>query len=150
MTSIKEKRISKSEYRKNLTDAIADDFINTVLATAMVDAYADWFIKETFNYVVAGKKAYRMYPAHDSNSPKHDEAISDIKFGTWHHMYLKDNNLQYGMPNERWSSTMLSIGVTKASIVNIICDHCINNSKYLEVTKQSGIKRDLKWEGYEE
>lgn len=147
MTSIKEKRISKKEYRKNQTDLIAEKYIND--KNLLVDEYAENFIKEVFNYAIAGKKAYRMYAAHDVNSSKRNEAVLDMKFGTWHHMYLFDKNIKYGLPNKEWSNTELCNGITKETMIYTICHECIINESYLEVTKLCGIKRDLKWEGYE-
>ena len=142
MNNSKRRREPIMVMRKRECNKLADIYISGLETKGyMIDAYADDFIRRVFERVLISNKAYRVYHALDKNSPYYDEARSDIKFGTKHHMYLSDNNLTHGMPDAKWLTTTLSFGMTKAEAIDFVCDEIINDIKYYNFVKAVKIKR---------
>lgn len=131
-----------AEKRKIECKKISDLFINHLISNGYdVDDYAKDFIDSIFQRVLVGPKAYRVYDAHDQNSKWYNVAAKTIKEGTLHHMYLKDNNLQYGIVRDSWCKQKLSTGQTKEEIVNAISDLICSRRFYLKFVAMMGIKR---------
>ena len=142
MNNSKRRREPIMVMRKRECNKLADAYISGLETKGyMIDAYANDFIRRVFERVLISNKAYRVYHALDKNSLYYDEARSDIKFGTKHHMYLSENNLIHGMPDANWLTTTLSLGMTKAEAIDFVCDEIINDIKYYNFVKAVKIKR---------
>lgn len=124
------------EKRKTDCEKLSTKWIEWAKGKGMViDDYCEWFIKGVIERVLIGPKAYRMYFAHDPSCEDYDEARKDIKFGTTHHMFLKDTGKVHGMPTREWNSHRMSNGLTRLGTTNLVCDHLINNPMFLKYVK---------------
>lgn len=131
-----------SKKRENECKKISLQFISHLETKGYnVDDYAKFFIDAIFQRILVGPKAYRVYDAHDVNSQWHESAKQTIAEGTLHHMYLKDNNLTYGLVRDSWCKEKLSIGYTKEETVNRITDLICSKTFYLKFVKLMGINR---------
>lgn len=141
------KFVKVADFRKIKVNEISNAYIAEKKQLGIIiDEYTEWFIKESFYYILGGKKAYRVYAAHDVNSCKHDEAIGDMRYGTVHHMFLLDKHIKASFPTTQWMNERLSNQLTKKAMVDAICDVIINNKDYSEFIGSIGIRRDTKWE----
>lgn len=135
-------RLPISEMRKNVCSTIAVKFMDTLVKKGYtIDDYTNWFISSVFERILAGPKAYRVYEAHDPSSKWYVSAKRIIKEGTLHHMYLKDNDLQYGIIRDKWCKEKLSIGKTKEETVYAIAELICSNNYFLNAVKHMQIKR---------
>lgn len=131
-----------TERRKNACRALSTQFINKVKADGwQIDDYTDWFIDSVFQRILVGPKAYRVYDAHDPESKWYNTAYDTIKDGTLHHMYLKDNGLQYGLVRDSWCNQLLSTGLTKEETVYNIAELVCNNTWFRNFVEKIGIRR---------
>ena len=135
-------RLPISEMRKNVCSTIAVKFMDTLIKKGYtIDDYTKWFISSVFERILAGPKAYRVYEAHDPSSQWYVSAKRIIKEGTLPHMYLKDNDLQYGIVRDKWCKEKLSIGKTKEETVYAIAELICSNNYFLNAVKHMQIKR---------
>lgn len=141
------KFVKIADYRKIKVNEISNAYIAEKRQLGIeIDEYTEWFIKESFYYILGERKAYRVYAAHDVNSCRHDEAIGDMRYGTVHHMFLLDKHITVGFPTTQWMDERLSNQLTKKAMVDAICDVIINNKDYSDFVGSIGIRRDTNWE----
>lgn len=131
-----------AEQRKNKCKIVSTRFINKLRNDGyVVDEYAEWFIDSVFQRILVGPKAYRVYDAHDPESKWFNVAYDTIKDGTLHHMYLKDNNLLYGLVRDSWCNQLLSTGLSKEETVYNIAEIICSHKWFLNFVIQMRIKR---------
>ena len=131
-----------AERRKNACRVVSTRFINKIKSDGWnVDEYADWFIDSVFQRILVGPKAYRVYDAHDPESRWFSTAFDIIKDGTLHHMYLKDNKLQYGLVRDKWCNELLSTGLSKEETVYNIAELICSNAWFRRFVERVGIRR---------
>lgn len=131
-----------AEKRRLICKNLSNQFINKVRNDGWnIDDYTAEFIDAVFQRILVGPKAYRVYDAHDPNSKWHNKAIRTIKDGTLHHMYLKDNNLTYGIVRDSWCKQLLSNGQTKEELVYNIAELICSKSFFLDFVTKLQIKR---------
>lgn len=141
-TNLTSQKLPISQVRKNVCNTISASFMDNLSKKGYaLDEYTIWFIESIFERILAGPKAYRVYEAHDTESQWYASANRIIREGTLHHMYLKDNNIQYGLVRDSWCKQVLSIGKTKEETVYAIADLICNNKYFLNVVKQLKISR---------
>lgn len=131
-----------AERRQIACKNLSNQFINKLKNDGwQIDEYTAEFMDAIFQRILVGPKAYRVYDAHDPNSKWHKKAIDTIKSGTLHHMYLKDNNLQYGIVRDSWCKQLLSTGLTKEKTVYNIAELICSKPFFLNFVTKLQIKR---------
>lgn len=131
-----------SAFRRQECKKVSDKFINYLINKGfIVDDYTKEFIDSIFQRILVGPKAYRVYDAFDVFSKWHNTAEDTIKSGTLHHMYLKDNNLKYGIVRDKWCNELLSTGITKEETIYYITEMICSKPFFLEFVEKMRIAR---------